>query len=145
MQKQTHHFLLVEDSDAHAKLVMLQLQDKDSPITVARVSDGVEALDYLCHRGSYVDAPRPDLVLLDLKLPRIDGHEVLRTIKADPDLRSIPVVVLTTSETETDRKRAYANYANSYLTKPIDFLSFQRMMKDLRDYWSVWNQPPAPL
>ncbi len=143
MERRPLHFLLVEDSDAHAKLVMLQLQDKDAPITIDRVSDGVEALDYLARRGPYGGARRPDIILLDLKLPKVDGHEVLRRIKTDADLRSIPVVVLTTSETEADRQKAYANHANSFLTKPIDFLSFQRMMKDLRYYWSVWNQPPA--
>jgi CheY-like chemotaxis protein len=143
MDARKTHFLLVEDSDAHAKLVMFQLYDKELPITVDRVSDGAEALQYLRGEGRFAGRPRPDVILLDLKLPRMDGHEVLESIKNDEHLQSIPVVVLTTSETETDRRKAYGNHANSYLTKPIDYPRFQKMMKDLRLYWSTWNQPPA--
>jgi CheY-like chemotaxis protein len=84
--------------------------------------------------------PRPNVVLLDLNLPRVDGHSVLATIKADPELRSIPVVVLTTSQEPDDKAKAYSCHANSYLAKPTDFGEFSRMVKDLSLYWSVWNQ-----
>jgi CheY-like chemotaxis protein len=138
------HFLLVEDDKDHADLILLSLSDHNVTNTIDHVRDGVEALQYLRREGEFAAARRPDVILLDLKLPRLDGHEVLEQIKSDDSLRSIPVVVLTTSANEKDRERAYALNANSYLTKPIEFSQFQRMIRDLRLYWSVWNQPPAP-
>ena len=138
------HFLLVEDDKDHADLILLTLSDHNVTNTIDHVRDGVEALQYLRREGEYAVARRPDVILLDLKLPRLDGHEVLEQLKSDDSLRSIPVVVLTTSANEKDRERAYALNANSYLTKPIEFGQFQRMIRDLRLYWSVWNQPPAP-
>lgn len=134
------HFLLVEDNEAHARLVTLQFQEFSREISIDRVSDGDQALDYVFGRGAYADKTRPDLVLLDLHLPRVDGHEVLRQLKADEQARAIPVVVLTTSQTEADTRRAYAHHVNSYLVKPIDFDQFQKMMRDLGRYWSSWNQ-----
>ena len=138
------HFLLVEDNNAHAKLVMLQFHDLGSDVTIDRVTDGEEALDYVFARGRYAGKPLPDVIVLDLNLPKIDGHEVLRQLKEDECLRSIPVVVLTTSQAEADTKRAYNHYVNSYLVKPIDFDQFQKMMRDLGRYWSAWNQPSQP-
>ncbi len=111
--------------------------------TVDRVADGEQALAYLRREGSFREAPRPDIILLDLKLPGIDGHEVLAVLKKDPSLCCIPVVVLTTSAAEADRARAYYNHANSYLTKPVDFEKFNQMVQDLKLYWCVWNQPPV--
>ncbi len=140
MNSKSTRFLLVEDNNAHAKLVMLQLSDPAGGIVVERVSDGSEALDYLWGRGEFANRQLPDVVLLDLKLPKIDGHEVLRQLKSDERLRSIPVVVLTTSTADMDKAKAYSNYANSYLTKPLDFDQFQEMMRSLRQYWSSWNQ-----
>lgn len=137
------HFLLVEDDDAHAELIMMALAQNRVTNTVFRVSDGEEALAYLRHRPPYADCPRPDVVLLDLKLPRVDGHEVLQHLKDDPDLSLIPVVVLTTSAAEADRARAYQNHANSYLVKPVDFDKFNQMVQDLKLYWCIWNQPPT--
>lgn len=136
------HFLLVEDNNAHAKLVLLQFMDVTDPVTIDRVSDGEEALEYIFQRGPYVNCPRPDVILLDLNLPKIDGHEVLRQLKEDEHLRAIPVVVLTTSQAEADTRAAYRHHVNSYLVKPIDFDRFKQMMKDLSRYWSAWNQPP---
>jgi two-component system response regulator len=107
------------------------------------VSDGEEALDYLMHRGKHKDReknPRPDLILLDLRLPRRDGHEVLKDIKNSDDLRTIPVVILTTSKNEYDVTKAYLNHVNSYLVKPLGFDKFQQMTKDLAIYWLKWNQ-----
>lgn len=143
MSQRTTRFLLVEDNNAHAKLVMLQLRDQEGKIIVDRVSDGLEALDYLRGRGDFGGRPRPDVILLDLKMPRVDGHEVLRQIKQDESLKTIPVVVLTTSTAESDKSLAYDNHANSYITKPLDFDQFQKMMESLRQYWTLWNHPAA--
>ncbi|HVP11725.1 MAG TPA: response regulator [Phycisphaerae bacterium] len=142
MDHKAVHFLLVEDDDDHAELVEMALTaENGASKSVDRVSNGEEALAYLKREGKYANRPRPNLVLLDLKLPRVDGHEVLVTMKSDPELRSIPVVVLTTSQAPEDKAKAYANYANSYLAKPMDFGEFSRMVKDLSHYWTVWNQP----
>ncbi len=135
-------FLLVEDNDAHAKLVMLQLHGKADGLVVDRVVDGEQALAYLRGEGAYANQERPDVILLDLRLPRLDGHEVLRQLKADQNLCSIPVVVLTTSQAEQDMARAYREHANSYLVKPFDFGRFQNMMEDVVHYWGNWNEQP---
>lgn len=138
------HFLLVEDDDAHAELALLELKSVGSGVSVDRVADGAAALDYLHGTGAWRHAPRPDVVLLDLKLPRVDGHEVLQAIKGDPKLQAIPVVVLTTSDAETDRVRAYFRHANSYVVKPLDFESFQRVVREVEEYWGQCNRPPPP-
>lgn len=140
MQKPAH-LLLVEDDDAHAELVQLVLQSRDTTDTVARATDGEEALAYLRREGPFADRPRPDAVLLDLRLPGIDGHDVLRQIKTDVRLRTIPVVVLTTSAAESDRAAAYTHHANSYLVKPTDFDEFDRMIRDVAAYWCELNAP----
>ena len=134
--------LLVEDDETHAMLIMRCFGTMDMN-NIHWVSDGEEALDYLMHRGKHEDReknPRPDLVLLDLRLPRRDGHEVLKDIKNSDDLRTIPVVVLTTSKNEYDVTKAYLNHANSYLVKPLGFDKFQQMIKDLAIYWLKLNQ-----
>ncbi len=138
------HFLLVEDDESHANLIKLALEENNVSNTLDHVWDGAEAMDYLRRQGKHANAPRPHIILLDLKLPKVDGHEVLTQLKADDSLRMIPVVVLTTSGNEIDRAKAYYNHANSYLIKPIDFSKFQVMVKELELYWSVWNQPPIP-
>ena len=137
------HFLLVEDDSAHADLVMMSLTENNVANTLHHVHDGMEAMEYLQQEGKYADAQRPDLVLLDLKLPKLSGHEVLERIKSDDSLRSIPVVILSTSAHEGDVDRAYGQHANSYLTKPVDFAQFHKMIRDLGLYWSVWNAPPV--
>ena len=136
------HFLLVEDDDAHAELVARNLDRDRLHNTLDRVADGAAALDYLHRRAPYQDAKRPDVILLDLKLPKLSGHEVLAKIKAVPGLREIPVVVLTTSGAEADREKAYALHANSYVEKPLDFGTFRTMVRDLSLYWGVINAPP---
>ena len=138
--------LLVEDEEAHAMLIMRVLEDAQVANVIHWVADGGEALDYLFCRGEYVDegkSPRPDLILLDLRLPKIDGLEVLKEIKQSEELRGIPVVILTTSESETDMTRAYRQYVNSYLVKPVDFTKFNEMISDLGFYWLVWNRQPG--
>ena len=145
MQGAAVEILLVEDDPDHAELIIRGLQDNGVANRIHHVSDGETALDYLFQRGEYADAetsPRPHLVLLDLRLPKIDGLEVLREIKADEGLRRIPVVVLTSSAAESDIAGASDNYVNSYLVKPVEFDEFRRMMKDLGFYWLVWNQHP---
>ena len=145
MSSRPTRFLLVEDDDAHAELVLMTLAENQISNPVDRVSDGEAALAYVRGEGSYANRLQPDIILLDLKLPKIDGHEVLAQLKADEKLRAIPVVVLTTSAAEVDKAKAYYNHANSYLIKPIDFEKFRQMVMDLRMYWSVWNEPPRQL
>jgi two-component system response regulator len=134
--------LLVEDDETHAMLVM-RCFEKMEVNNIHWVSDGEEAMDYLMHRGKHSDrekSPRPDLILLDLRLPKRDGHEVLKDIKNSDELRTIPVVILTTSKNMCDVKAAYINHANSYLVKPLGFDKFQKMTEDLGIYWLKWNQ-----
>ena len=137
--------LLVEDNPDHTELVMRSLQGHRVANQVYHVSDGEAALDYLFRRGDYADplvSPRPHLVLLDLRLPRIDGMEVLKQVKTADELCRIPVVIITTSETERDIARAYDNHANSYLVKPVGYDQFTQLMNDLGFYWLIWNRHP---
>lgn len=137
--------LLIEDNPDHAELIKRGFQDHRIANKIYHVSDGEAALDYLFHRGDYADpkkSPSPHIILLDLRLPKIDGLEVLKEIKSDKNLRSIPVVVLTTSEAEKDMVIAYYNHANSYLVKPVDFEKFTKLMDDLGFYWLAWNRKP---
>ena len=135
--------LLVEDKPAHAEIVRRNLEQARLANRLTHVPDGQEALDLLHRRGRYADAERPGLILLDLRLPKVDGLEVLRAVKQDPDLATIPVVVLTTSAAETDVARAYEYRANSYLVKPVDFAGFKEMIHALGFYWLVWNRYPS--
>ena len=138
-------FLLIEDDDDHAELIRMALTENHVVNKLDRVADGAAAIEYLTDGVKSGTHPRPDVILLDLKLPKVDGHDVLLRVKQDPVLRTIPVVILTTSQAEVDRVKAYANHANSYLSKPVDFEKFHQMIKDLKMYWSVWNQPPPDL
>ena len=137
--------LLVEDDPAHAEIVRRNFVNFRMANQLIHVADGQEALDYLFRRGDFPDpdkSPRPTLILLDLRLPKVDGLEVLKTIKADAELARIPVVVLTTSSAEVDMAKAYGNHANSYLVKPVDFPQFLKLMDALGYYWLIWNQYP---
>jgi len=139
--------LLVEDNEDHAELVMRSFRNHRVANKIYHVSDGEQALDFLFHRGSFLaeeTSPRPNLVLLDLRLPRIDGLEVLRTIKESPELRQIPVVILTSSAAENDIARSYNYHANSYVVKPLEFANFTKLMQDLGFYWLGWNAKPMP-
>src|SRR5690606_9433120 len=137
--------MLVEDNADHAELVIRTLEDHRIANKIKHFTDGQSALDYLMRRGEYTDpesSPRPHMILLDLRLPRVDGLEVLRTVKEQHDTKNIPVIVLTTSEAEKDVARAYDNYVNSYLVKPVGFEEFSRLMDDLGFYWLGWNTNP---
>lgn len=137
--------LLVEDEDAHAEIVRRNFEQSRLANTLMHVSDGQAALDYLYRRNGFSDpvlSPRPGIILLDLRLPKVDGLEVLKTIKADANLSQIPVVILTTSKAEADMVEAYGSHANSYLVKPVDFNQFAELMKTFGYYWLAWNQYP---
>lgn len=137
--------LLVEDDPAHAEIVRRNLESSRIANQLRHVTDGQMALDYLYRRAEFSDpatSPRPGIILLDLRLPKVDGLEVLQTIKADTELARIPVVVLTTSAAEADMARAYDCHANSYLVKPVDFSRFVDLMDSVGYYWLVWNQQP---
>ncbi len=134
-------FLLVEDDEDHAELVRRAMRDNRVANEIVHVRDGEAALRYLRKESPYDDARRPDVILLDLKLPRMNGHEVLAALKADSSLKAIPVIVLSTSLADADRAKAYAASANSYLVKPLDFDTFRKMIRDVQMYWAVWNKP----
>lgn len=127
--------LLVEDSPSDARLTEEAFRDGKIANVLTVVTDGHEALQYLRHEGKYAGAPRPDLVLLDLNLPKMDGREVLRQIKTDPDLKTIPVVVLTTSEADQDVLKAYEYHANCYIRKPVDLARFLQIISMIEDFW----------
>jgi len=140
------NILLVEDNPAHAELVTRSLEENRIASRIHHVADGEAAIDYLTRQGRFAQpdsSPRPEVILLDLRLPKIDGLDVLRTIKSTPDLQDIPVVVLTTSAAEPDVARAYELHANSYLVKPIDYARFTRLMHQLGFYWLECNHPPT--
>jgi CheY-like chemotaxis protein len=139
--------LLIEDNMDHSELIMRCFRDHRVANKLYHVTDGKAALDYLFRRGKYADpqkSPKPHVILLDLRLPRIDGLEVLKEIKAEKGLSSIPVAIVTTSDAEKDVAAAYEYHANSYLVKPIDFEKFTQLMKDLGFYWMCWNRSPWP-
>lgn len=135
--------LMVEDNPGDVRLTKEALKDAKVSNTLRVVEDGAAALDYLHRRGAHADAPRPDLILLDLNLPKKNGREVLEEIKQDANLKSIPVVILTTSQAEEDVVRAYSLHANCYITKPVDFTQFAKIVRTIEDFWlSIVTLPP---
>ena len=135
--------LLVEDNPGDVRLTREALREGKVRNNLHVASDGVEALAFLRKEGPYAAAVRPDLILLDLNLPRKDGREVLKEIKADPALRHIPVVVLTSSQAEEDIVRAYDLHANCYVTKPVDLDQFIRVVEAIEDFWfTIVKLPP---
>ena len=136
--------LLVEDDPQDAELTLNALGSADPPPEIVHVHDGAEALDYLFRRGEYSsrESSLPAVILLDLKMPRVDGLEVLRQVKGDPELKAIPVVVLTSSREERDVCQTYALGANAYVVKPLRFQSFLETIKSVGAFWAVLNEPP---
>lgn len=131
----TMHVLLVEDSPGDVRLTREALRDANVSLELHVAPDGVEAMSFLRREGAHANAPRPDLILLDLNLPRMDGREVLSLIKADDALRSIPTIILTTSEAEADIVKSYQLRANSYLSKPVELDRFENLVKSINDFW----------
>jgi two-component system, chemotaxis family, response regulator Rcp1 len=127
--------LLVEDSPGDVRLTKEAFRDADPEIDLRVVVDGVEAMTYLKREGVHVEAPRPDFILLDLNLPKMDGREVLAHIKEDDDLRTIPTVILTTSDAEADIVTSYKLQANCYLSKPVQLEEFESLVKSINDFW----------
>ena len=135
--------LLVEDNPGDADLAREALEESKIRNVLSVVSDGEKAMAFLRQSGQYAAAPRPDLILLDLNLPRKDGREVLAEIKTDEDLKRIPVVILTTSKEEEDILRSYNLHANCYITKPIDLHQFLKVVKSIEDFWlTIVTLPP---
>jgi len=138
--------LLVEDNPADLRLTQEAMRGSKLLNKLHVVSDGEEALSYLRRQGKYADAPRPDLILLDLNLPKKDGREVLAEIKLDPELKVIPVVVLTTSEAVTDILKSYNLHANCYITKPVAFEQFKKVVNSIESFWfSIVKLPPKTI
>jgi CheY-like chemotaxis protein len=145
MSTQTIEILLVEDNPGDVELTREAFYEGKIGNRLNVVKDGVEALEYLRRQGAFKDAVRPDIVLLDLNLPRKGGLEVLSELKADPDLRTIPIVVLTTSRDEEDIARSYHAHANCYISKPVDFDKFMGVVRSLETFWlTVVRLPTKP-
>lgn len=134
--------LLAEDNDDDVVLIKESLKEAKGIRLLDVVKDGEQAMEYLCKKGRFTDAPRPSLVLLDINMPRKDGFEVLKEIKADPRLKSLPVIMLTTSQREEDIVKSYSDGACSYITKPTTLKHFHEMMKQFETYWTLVAQIP---
>ncbi len=140
---ETVDILLVEDNPGDVRLTQEVLKQGKIRNRLAVVQDGVEALDYMHRRGKHTAAVRPDLVLLDLNLPKMDGRAVLAEIKKDPELKRIPVVILTTSSAEVDVLKSYELQANCYITKPVDLAQFTEVLHQIQDFWlTIVKLPP---
>ncbi len=138
------HVLLVEDSAGDVRLTQEAFRDADPSVTLHVAMDGVEAISFLRRTGTNGEVPRPDLILLDLNLPGMDGREVLACIKADDDLKTIPTIILTTSEAEADIVKSYRLQANCYLNKPVQLDAFEALVKSIDDFWLTKAQLPLP-
>ena len=135
--------LLVEDNPADVRLTKEALHEEKLHNNLSVVSDGEEALEFLHKKGKYAKATTPDLILLDLNLPKMDGREVLKEIKSDDELKSIPVVILTVSKAEEDVLKTYKLHANCYISKPIDLNQFSRVVKSIKEFWlTIVKLPP---
>lgn len=135
--------LLVEDNPGDSRLAIEALKESKLRNSLHIVVDGMEAMDFLYKRGKHTQAPRPDLILLDLNLPKKDGREVLAEIKSDPDLKRIPVVILTISKAEEDILKTYNLHANCFITKPLDLNQFVTVVKSIEDFWLTIVKLPS--
>ena len=129
--------LLVEDSPGDVRLTRDAFRETNESIRLHVAVDGVEAMDFLKKRGLFVDSPRPDFILLDLNIPKMDGREVLAQIKKDNDLKTIPTIILTTSDSEADIRKSYELQANCYLNKPVQLEDFENVVKSINDFWTT--------
>ena len=127
--------MLIEDSPGDVRLTKDTFRDTNEAVNIHIAGDGTEAMAFLLREGNHANAPRPDLILLDLNMPKMDGRQVLASIKADPDLRTIPTLILTTSSAEGDVEESYALNANCYLTKPVQLDAFEELVKNINDFW----------
>ncbi|MBC8319250.1 MAG: response regulator [Bacteroidetes bacterium] len=145
MNVKVKKILLVDDNEKDVELTLSALADTNFANEVEIAEDGVEALDYLYKRGKFADYPKgyPAVILLDIKMPKMDGIEVLKHIRSDPDLKLIPVVMLTSSNEEKDIINSYMLGINSYVVKPVDIVQFIKAIKDLGQYWIVVNEQPS--
>jgi two-component system response regulator len=143
MNDSTIDVLLVEDSEGDIELARVAIEQSKLLVNLHVVNDGVAAMKYLRKQGGFTRSVRPDLVILDLNLPKKDGREVLQEIKMDEDLRSIPVVILTLSSSEEDMEKAYYSGANTYITKPIDFSQFVKVVHSIEEFWFKIAKLPA--
>ncbi len=136
--------LLAEDNERDVELTLAALEEYNLANEVVVARDGAEALDYLHHRGKYAEHPNgaPVVVLLDLKMPKVDGLEVLRAMRDDPNLKTIPVVMITSSREEQDLVRSYQLGVNAYVVKPVDFTKFVESIKQIGFFWAIINEPP---
>ena len=138
------HILLVEDNPGDADLTKEGLEDSKIKNDLHVVTDGLQAIQFLRRQGEYANAPRPDLILLDLNMPKMDGREVLAEVKEDPRLKTIPVCVLTSSEAEIDVARSYQLHANCYIAKPVDLEGMTKIVKNIQSFWlQVVKLPPT--
>ena len=137
------HILMVEDNEGDVLLTQLALRDTKIAVDLAVVGDGVEAMEYLKREGKYKDALRPDIILLDLDLPKKDGREVLRDIKQDENFKRIPVIILTVSKANDDVMKTYALHANCFITKPISVDKFFSVVKTIEDFWLTIVKLPS--
>ena len=139
------NILLVEDNPADARLIKEVFKDTKTKNRLYVVKDGVEAMAFLNQEFEYTDIPRPDVILLDLNLPRKDGREVLKELKEDDVLKRVPIVILTTSSAEEDIIKTYNNHANCYITKPVDFDQFLKVINSIEDFWLSVVKLPSNL
>jgi len=143
VQGEPIHILFIEDDPAHAEITIRNFKKNRIGNNITHLSDGQQAVDYLFHKGAYADpetSPTPHLILMDLRLPKVDGLEILEKIRASKTLRCIPTIILTTSEAEVDITKAYDFNVNSYLVKPLDVEKFSKMIEAFGFYWIVWNK-----
>lgn len=140
-----YNILLVEDNPDHVELIMEALQNGGLINQIEVVHDGEEALNYIYHRGNYLttEPPKPDFILLDIKLPKKDGFEVLREVKKDRRMKTIPIILLTTSSSESEIEKGYKLGANSFVTKPLNFKEFTHKVKNIQTYWIWTNTLPT--
>ena len=141
-KRATMQVLLVEDTPGDIRLTREAFRDANPDTRLHTAADGTEAMAFFQHKGVHADAPRPELILLDLNMPKMDGREVLTEIKRDESLKLIPTVILTTSEAETDVLKCFKLQANSYLLKPVDLTAFEVLMKSINDFWLTKSRLP---